>query len=180
MSIRRSGFSSSASASASARIRRPSASVLPISTVMPLRLVSTSPGRKALPAIEFSTAGMSTRSRTLSLRRHDHLGEPQDIGGAAHVLLHQQHAGGRLDVEAAGIETHALADQRHLWRARRPPGKIDEARSPRTATPTAWIIGKLRSSSRPVDHLELGFEPGGDFPRRQSRARPVPDPMPAC
>ena len=30
----------------------------------PLRRVSTSPGRKALPAIAFSTAGMRTRSRT--------------------------------------------------------------------------------------------------------------------
>ena len=51
-------------AKASASTRRPSASVLPISTVMPFRLRSTSPGLKALPAIEFSAAGISTRSRT--------------------------------------------------------------------------------------------------------------------
>ena len=43
---------------------RPSASVLPISTVMPLRVRMTSSGRKALPQTEFSTAGISTRRRT--------------------------------------------------------------------------------------------------------------------
>jgi hypothetical protein len=63
-SMSRSGASSSASASASASTSRPSASVLPISTVSPLRLVSTSPGRKASPAIALSTAGTSTRRRT--------------------------------------------------------------------------------------------------------------------
>ncbi len=47
-------------------MRRPSASVLPISTVMPLRVLSTSSGRKALPETEFSTAGTSTRRRTFS------------------------------------------------------------------------------------------------------------------
>ena len=41
-----------------ARISRPSASVLPISTVMPLRLGRMSPGRKALLEMEFSTAGI--------------------------------------------------------------------------------------------------------------------------
>src|SRR5438477_5486364 len=37
---------------------------VPISTVRPLRLRKTSPGRKALPEIAFSTAGTSTLSRT--------------------------------------------------------------------------------------------------------------------
>jgi hypothetical protein len=36
--------------------------VLPISTLRPLRLVSTSPGRKARPEIAFSAAGTITRS----------------------------------------------------------------------------------------------------------------------
>jgi hypothetical protein len=68
MSIKSSGAPSSASASASARTSRPSASVLPTSTVSPLRDRYTSRGRKAAPEIAFSTAGMSTLSRTLSLR----------------------------------------------------------------------------------------------------------------
>ncbi len=52
-----SGLSSDASESASARISRPSASVLSTSTVLPLRIVSTSPGRIALPLGMFSTSG---------------------------------------------------------------------------------------------------------------------------
>ena len=71
--------------------------------------------------MEFSTAGIKHAQADRQLRRHDHLGEAKHIGGAAHVLFHQQHAGGGLDVEAAGIETDALADQRHLRRARRLP-----------------------------------------------------------
>ncbi len=62
----------------------------------------------------FSTAGMRTRRRSGSFGVHDHVGEAERVGGAAHVLLHQQHAGGRLDVEAAGIEADALADDRDL------------------------------------------------------------------
>jgi hypothetical protein len=59
-----SGFSDDASSSASHSTSRPSASVLPISTVSPLRLRYTSIGRKASPDTAFSTAGTSTRSRT--------------------------------------------------------------------------------------------------------------------
>ena len=44
-------------------ISRPSASVLPTSTVIPLRVVMTSSGRSALPDTLFSTAGTSTRNR---------------------------------------------------------------------------------------------------------------------
>jgi len=45
---------------------RPSASVLPISTVRPLRLGRTSPGRIDAAEIAFSTIGISTRRRTSS------------------------------------------------------------------------------------------------------------------
>jgi hypothetical protein len=45
---------------------------------------------------------------------HDHHRQRQHVGGAAHVLLHQQHRGGRLDVEAAGVEADALAHQGEL------------------------------------------------------------------
>ena len=58
------GFSEAPSCSASHRISRPSASVLPISTLSPLRVGTTSIGRNALPDTLFSTAGTSTRSRT--------------------------------------------------------------------------------------------------------------------
>ena len=59
-----SGLSSSASAIASASTSRPSASVLPISTVKPARDLITSCGRNAFPATLFSADAISTRRRT--------------------------------------------------------------------------------------------------------------------
>ena len=59
----RSGASSPARVRASARISRPSASVLPTSIDRPLREASTSPGRMASAEMAFSTAGISTTSR---------------------------------------------------------------------------------------------------------------------
>ena len=50
-------------------------------------------------------------------------------GRPAHVLLHVEHAALGLDVEAAGIEAYALADQRDLRRGRVAPAQIDEPRS---------------------------------------------------
>ena len=106
-----SGSSSPARVRASARISRPSASVLPTSMVSPLREASTSPGRMASPEMAFSTAGISTHQAHRQPRGHDHPAERQGVGRAAHVLLHQPHAGRGLDVQAAGVEHHALADQ---------------------------------------------------------------------
>ena len=48
---------STAAHKASARINRPSASVLVISVVFPLRALITSPGRSAIPEILFSAIG---------------------------------------------------------------------------------------------------------------------------
>ena len=59
-----SALSSIALVSASASTNRPSASVLSISTVMPLRLLMISPGRMALPDMLFSAAATSICKRT--------------------------------------------------------------------------------------------------------------------
>ena len=85
-------------------------------------------GRKAEPEIEFSTAGISTRSRIFSAAPHEHVREREHGGGAAHVLLHVEHAAVGLDVEPAGVEAHALADQRDLRMRRIAPGHVDQAR----------------------------------------------------
>jgi hypothetical protein len=53
---------------------------------------------------------------------HDQPGQRQRMGRAAHVLLHQPHAAGRLDVEAAAVEADALADDRDA--RMRPPCPI--------------------------------------------------------
>ena len=58
------GDSSHDSARRSHNTSRPSASVLPTSTVMPLRVRITSSGRIAVPEIEFSTQPTRTASRT--------------------------------------------------------------------------------------------------------------------
>jgi hypothetical protein len=59
--------------------------------------------------------------------RHEHMRERKHAGRAAHVLLHVEHAAFGLDVEAARIEAHALADERDLGMAHLAPGEIDEA-----------------------------------------------------
>ena len=57
VSMMASGSSTAAIARASASSRRPSASVLVTSTVLPLNMVSTSPGRIAAPETMFSAIG---------------------------------------------------------------------------------------------------------------------------
>ena len=47
---------------------------------------------------------------------------------AAHVLLHVEHAGVGLDVEPAGVEADALADQRYPRMCRIAPRQIDQPR----------------------------------------------------
>ena len=59
---------------------------------------------------------------------HHHVGEAHGGGRPAHVLLHQPHGGGRLDVEPAGVEADALADQRHLRRVLAAPDEVEEPR----------------------------------------------------
>ena len=92
----------------------------------------TSPGRKALPEIAFSTAGISTRRRTGSLASMIMRASAEHVRRAAHVLLHQQHAADGLEVEPAGVEAHALADQRHLGCAGLAPVQIDQPRRARS------------------------------------------------
>ena len=56
-------------------------------------------------------------------RVHDHVREREHARRAAHVLLHDEHAAVGLDVEPAGVEAHALADQRDLGVAGSAPGR---------------------------------------------------------
>src|SRR5262249_56057875 len=64
-------------------------------------------------------------------------------GRPAHVLLHVEHAALGLDIEAARIEAHALADERDLGMARLAPGEIDEARSARGGAADRVNEGKI-------------------------------------
>ena len=58
------------------------------------------------------------------------MGSRKYAGGAAHVLLHDAHGALGLDVEPAGVERHALADESNLGILGVAPGKIDEPRGP--------------------------------------------------
>ncbi len=104
------GSSSPARVRASARISRPSASVLPTSTDRPLR----GGQHVARPHGVARDGVLDHRDQHRQAHRqaggHHHPAQRQGVGGAAHVLLHQSHAGRRLDVQAAGVEHHALAD----------------------------------------------------------------------
>ena len=85
--------SSPARVRASARISRPSASVLPISTVRP----GAAGEHVARPHGVAGDGVLHRRDQHRQPHRqagaHDHAGQRQGMGGAAHVLLHQPHAG---------------------------------------------------------------------------------------
>src|SRR3990172_5297826 len=116
-------------------MRRPSASVLMMSTHLPLSALTMSPGREEWGPGMFSTAGATARSGVPGARRGAGAGgagtgeggprgaappprrEPGDGGdgrdhgaGTGLVHLHFFHPLGRLDADAAGIEADALAD----------------------------------------------------------------------
>ena len=109
-----SGRISAASDSPSARTRRPSASVLSTSMVLPLRM------REDVAGLDGATAGHVLGDRRDG--RHPHVDAEvaagrqggQDGGGATHVRLHGDHAVGRLQRQPTRVEGDALADQRHV------------------------------------------------------------------
>ena len=59
---------------------------------------------------------------------HHEFGECDSVRGAAHVLLHNTHAIAALDVQAAGIERDALADERDFRVPGLTPFQFEEAR----------------------------------------------------
>ena len=63
-----------------------------------------------------------------------------------------------LDIETAGVEAHALADQRDLGvRTDRPRSKSISRGARAAARPTAWMSGKFSASrSSPTIATEVG------------------------
>ena len=112
MSTIASGCSSAASARASDITRRPSASVFLTSTVVPLRMVSTSPSLIAEPdgmlSVHMRYAVTAVRQPSACER-----GERAEHGGGpGHVHLHGEvHGVGGLEADAARVVHDALADE---------------------------------------------------------------------
>mmetsp|Transcript_7798 Transcript_7798/g.22289 ORF Transcript_7798/g.22289 Transcript_7798/m.22289 type:complete len:281 (+) Transcript_7798:576-1418(+) len=143
----------------SARISLPSASVFPISTVSPLLLVSTSLGRKAFPAMAFSTQGRRTlslksslddmiieaRPRTLAAPPISFFMVSMLLGGLMSRPPVSKHTPFPTIVTSFPAES-PFPQLRSTTRGSRP----EEA-----ALPTAWTRGKPLSSSDPRMTLTL-------------------------
>ena len=76
---------------------------------------------------------------------HDHPCESEHTGCSSHVLLHEQHARGGLEVEATRVEADALADQRQFRMRGLAPAQVDQAR---------------RLRCRATDRMNGGIAPG--------------------
>ncbi len=95
---------------------------------------------------------------------HHKLGQAQGMGGATHVLLHPQHAGGRLQVQATGIKAHALADQGQARMAVIAPVQLDQARGTMTGAANGVDGGKVLLQQRfALDHADRAAMPAGQF-----------------
>ena len=135
------GFSVAASASASHRIRRPSASVLPISTVIPFLVLTMSSGRIALPLTAFSTSGNSTRSRTGNWPAMIACASPSMIAAPAmsFFIMRMPDAGFR---SSPPESKHTPLPTKVTLGASSAPHMMSTSRGARSlARPTAWIVG---------------------------------------
>ncbi len=154
MSRMREGRSRAASASASHRTSRPSASVLPTSTVMPLRVRIMSRGRKALPATEFSTAGTRTRSRTGSFSAITTRARPMSVAAPpmSFFIFSMPDAGFR---SRPPLSKHTpLPTSVSFGRALVAPGEVDEPRRPHAGAADG-VDGRVVRGEQPVADDEL-------------------------
>ena len=144
--------------SASARISRPSASVLMISTVRPLCWVMMSPGLSAWPLGMFSVDGDDGEHVDGEPELGDR-GHGLDHGRAAgHVHLHLVHPRRGLDRDPARVEGHRLADEPQRRRPPPPPGVAQDdqprllvaaAARPRSGRPSRAPRPRRGPSRRP-------------------------------
>ena len=84
------------------------------------------------------------------------------MGRPAHVLLHQPHGRAGLQVQPAGVEANALADQRHFRCVRLAPGQVDQPGRV-VAGPADGVDGREILLQQCVAHglVHLGAEVAG-------------------
>ncbi len=91
------------------------------------------------------------------LQLHERLGEAEGHRGAAHVLLHEQHVLRGLEIEPAGVEADAFADQGDLRRGGLAPDQLDQSRRARAGAADRVdrrvVLGEQRIA---LDRAELG------------------------
>ena len=146
-----SGSSSPARVSASPSTSRPSASVLVISTVSPLRLFKMSPGRRALPSIAFSTAGISRCRCTGSFASITRLASASACAAPPiSFFINSMPAGDFIDSPPVSKVTPLPTIAIFGWSALPHFSSIRRGAWARIAAlPTPWIIGKCSSSVSP-------------------------------
>ena len=142
----------------------------------PLRDVKISSGRKALPATAFSTAGISTRSRTFSLASIT-------ICASASTLAAPPMSFFMISMPLDGLRSSPPVSKQTplptsvtLGCAGSPQVRSISRGARVEARPTAWISGKFCSQQIVADDaVELGAEA-----RRELLARPAPVPPAPC
>ena len=168
-----SGSSSEASERASASTRRPSASVLSTSTVVPFPRGEDV--ARALRALTGHVVGQRRDGGHLDRETQfrDRAGGSAHGRCPSHVALHRHHPVGRFETQAAGVERDALADERdRRERMLRRVAKANQARLlgrtlvDRQETPEALLF-----DGRPVHDLALDAERLGPVQRRDPRTR---------
>ena len=113
------------------------------------------------------------------MRRHDQLGQRQRMRGAAHILLHDPHSAGRLDVKPAAVEGNALADDRDARMARVAPFEFDQTRRMfARRRPADGVDQRIAAFERiaagdgDFGLVRLGNAPGLGLQARSARDRP--------
>ena len=118
----RSGSSSLARVSASPRMSRPSGIGVvnfDCQTLTAVQHIARTEGRAGNRVLR--PPGSADAAAPSAARPMISPASASRVRGAAHVLLHQPHSGGRLHIQPAAIEAHALADHgQHRVRRMRP------------------------------------------------------------
>ena len=100
-------------------------------------------GYKGLPVVydsigpgnEVFNRGNEHPQANRQLRRHDHPGQTENMGGSPHVLFHELHVRSGFDVQSSRVETNAFADERDFLGRLVPPPDVDESRRPHAGPP---------------------------------------------
>ena len=115
-------------------------------------------GAKGVPGDDVLGRGDEAMQPDLEPRAHHQPRQRQRMRRAAHVLLHQQHAACRFDIQPTRIEAYPFADHGEHGVAGVAPGEVDQARrvAARRRPPDGVDHGVILFERVPPHHFELG------------------------